>query len=152
MARKNKGKVDKRRKPLDEEKLKELATIQCTNIEIAAIMGVNVDTLHDNYSDLLKTAREAGHSTLRRAQWKKAVEDGNPAMLIWCGKFFLGQKEEINFTGTQTDVRTLLERWEVTAKKKSFHQIRREKEEREKNGTDVLDGLKKPSKNGDQTA
>ena len=101
---------------VDLEKLKDLCSIQCTNTEIAAIMHVDMDTLTNTYSEIIREAREAGKQSLRRAQWKKAVEDGNPTMLIWCGKFHLGQKEEISFTGTETDVRTLLEKWEVTAK------------------------------------
>jgi hypothetical protein len=86
--------------------------------EIAAVMKCSVDTLENRYSEVIKIGREEGKQSLRRAQWKKALE-GNPAMLIWLGKFYLGQKEEINFTSSEPDVRALLEKWEVTAKKKS---------------------------------
>ena len=106
------------RKELDEEQIKELASIQCTDTEIAAVMRCSVDTLSRNYADLIQEGREHGKSSLRRAQFKKALE-GNPAMLIWLGKFYLGQKEEITFTSSEPEVRQLLERWEVTAKKKA---------------------------------
>jgi len=106
------------KKELDAEQIKELALIQCTDSEIAAVMRVNVDTIRDNYSAIIKEGREHGKSSLRRAQFKKALE-GNPAMLIWLGKFYLGQKEEITFTSSEPEVRQLLERWEVTAKKKA---------------------------------
>jgi len=149
MARKNKPGPGRPHKKIDLEKLKELALIQCTNQEIAASLKIDVDTLHDNYSDLLQKYREEGHCSLRRAQWKKAME-GNPAMLIWCGKFFLGQKEEINFTGTKTDVKTLLENWEITAKKKGFHQKIREKKEQEEQGIDAIEQFAQ-SKNEAQT-
>ena len=57
--------------------------------------------------------------SLRRAQWNKAVKEGNPALLIWLGKFYLSQKEELSFSSSEPDVRALLEKWEVTAKKKA---------------------------------
>ena len=134
MAVKKKRPVGRPRKVVNLELLRELASVQCTDTEIAASLHINIDTLHDNYSDIIQEYREAGKQSLRRAQWKKAVEDGNPTMLIWCGKFHLGQKEEINFTGTETDVRTLLEKWEVTAKKKSAFQREKERREREETG------------------
>ena len=40
-------------------------------------------------------------------------------MLIWLGRFHLSQREEINFTSSEPEVRQLLEQWEVAAKKKS---------------------------------
>jgi len=106
------------KKELDEEQIRELASIQCTNAEIAAVMRCNVDTLHDRFSAIIKEAREAGHESLRRAQWKCAMS-GNASMLMFLGRFYLGQKEEINFTSSEPDVRALLEKWEVSAKKKS---------------------------------
>jgi hypothetical protein len=134
MAAKKKRPVGRPHKVINIQELKDLASVQCTNTEIAAALHINIDTLHDNYSDLIKEYREAGKQSLRRAQWKKAVEDGNPTMLIWCGKFHLDQKEEINFTGTETDVRTLLEKWEVTAKKKTHFQLMQEKKKAEEAG------------------
>jgi len=122
------------KKELDEEQIRELASIQCTNGEIAAVMRCNVDTLHDRFSDVIKDAREAGKTSLRRAQFKKAME-GNPALLIWLGKFYLGQKEEINFTSNEPDVKALLEKWDITVKKKSdFSKIGKvEKHSKEEN-------------------
>jgi hypothetical protein len=105
------------KKELDVDILRELANIQCTDTEIAAVMRCDVATLK-NFSEIIKEGRDEGKTSLRRAQFKKALE-GNPAMLIWLGKFYLGQKEEINFTSSEPDVRALLEKWEVTAKKKS---------------------------------
>lgn len=92
--------------------IKELAHIQCTMVEIAAVMGCSVDTLENHYSEIIKIAREGGKSSLRRAQHKKAME-GNPALLIWLGKHYLDQKESVQLTGsTEPEVRRLLSRWE----------------------------------------
>lgn len=99
-------------KKLDERQIKELAKIQCTMIEIAAVMGCSVDTLERNYAEIIKSAREEGKSSLRRAQYKKALE-GNATMLIWLGKHYLDQKDTVQVVGTsEPEVRKLLNRWE----------------------------------------
>ena len=118
--------VGRPKKELDVEQIRELATIQCTDVEIAAVMRVSVDSLKANYTDIIKEGREHGKSSLRRAQYKLALT-GNAQMLIWLGRFYLGQKEEINFTSSEPDVRALLEKWEVSAKKKSEFAINRDK-------------------------
>jgi len=85
---------------LDVRQIRELASIQCTMSEIAAVMGCHRDTLTDNYSAIINEAREDGKGSLRRAQYNKAVKDGNPAMLIWLGKHYLEQREEVKLTST----------------------------------------------------
>ena len=77
---------------LDEEKIRDLASIQCTMKEIAAVMRCSVDTLERRFADIIKTGQDEGKSSLRRAQYKVAM-GGNAAMLIWLGKQLLGQKE-----------------------------------------------------------
>jgi len=105
---------------LDVRQVLELAKIQCTMKEIAAVMGCSVDTLERNYADLIESGREHGKSSLRHAQWKKAIDEGNPSMLIWLGRFYLGQREEININASsETEVKKLLENWEISAKKKT---------------------------------
>ena len=118
--------VGRPKKELDVEQIRELATIQCTDGEIAAVMRVSVDTITRTYAEMIKEGREHGKSSLRRAQYKLALA-GNAQMLIWLGRFYLGQKEEINFTSSEPDVRALLEKWEVSAKKKSEFAIQRDK-------------------------
>lgn len=108
---------------LDKRQIKELAKIQCTMTEVAAVMGCSVDTLERNYAEIIKIGRECGKESLRKAQWKKAVVEGHPSMLIWLGKFYLGQKEEFALTSSEPEVRQLLEKWDVTAKKKCNYQF-----------------------------
>lgn len=96
---------------LDEDQIKELATIQCTYAEIAAVMKCSIDVIQDRYAHIVKEGREAGKTSLRRAQYKKAM-DGNPALLIWLGKHYLEQKDEIKVSSTEPEVRTLLSQWE----------------------------------------
>ena len=78
--------------------VRKLASIQCTDEEIAAGLGCSQDTLargrkRDQELDAaIIEGRASGRMSLRRAQYRKAME-GNPAMLIWLGKQVLGQRE-----------------------------------------------------------
>ena len=77
---------------IDEEKVHELAKLHCTYEEIAAVMGCSTDTLSRRFADYIEKGREEGKTSLRRAQFKKALE-GNPTMLIWLSKQYLGQQD-----------------------------------------------------------
>jgi len=79
---------------LDYALIEKLATIQCTQEEIANIVGVDVRTLQrdEEFCRIHKKGIEQGKSSLRRLQWKSA-ENGNATMQIWLGKQYLGQRE-----------------------------------------------------------
>ena len=78
--------------------VRKLASIQCTDEEIAAGLGCSQDTLargrkrEPDLDAAILEGRANGRMSLRRAQYRKAME-GNPAMLIWLGKQVLGQRE-----------------------------------------------------------
>ena len=78
--------------------VRKLASIQCTDEEIAAGIGCSQDTLargrkrEPDLDAAILDGRANGRMSLRRAQYRKAME-GNPAMLIWLGKQVLGQRE-----------------------------------------------------------
>lgn len=82
--------------PDQEKQLEQLAAIDCTNKEIAAVMDIHVDTLRDNFSTLIEKGRNKGKASLRRAQFKNAVEKDNATMQIWLGKVKLGQAETVS--------------------------------------------------------
>jgi NADH/NAD ratio-sensing transcriptional regulator Rex len=79
----------------DEQKdqIERLAEIQCSNKEIAYIMGCSVDTLRRHYTDHVELGKTNGKIKLRRAQWRNAIDDNNTTMQIWLGKNYLGQAE-----------------------------------------------------------
>lgn len=91
------------KKEIDKAIFEELCAIQCTLNEIAGVFRCHIDTIDrfcreeydDCFSNVFKKYSEEGKSSLRRAQWKKAVYDGNTTMLIWLGKQYLGQTEKI---------------------------------------------------------
>ena len=94
---------------LDYVLLDNLCKIQCTGEEIAAVMGIDYDTLNRtikrdrqiSFADYFDIKRKNGKASLRRNQWKLA-ESGNATMLIWLGKQYLDQRDknevEVNAT------------------------------------------------------
>lgn len=88
------------RSPIDIEQLEELATIQCTQAEAAAVLKVSVDTLakrlkEPEYAEAWERGRQNGRVSLRRRQWKKDTD----TMLIWLGKQYLGQRDHPELEG-----------------------------------------------------
>lgn len=77
---------------IDQKLLYELASIHCTNKEIASILGISHDTLVRRFAYDLERGREDGKASLRRMQWASA-KSGSVAMLVWLGKNLLGQRD-----------------------------------------------------------
>lgn len=89
------GEVNKRGRPpkLTEEHKKlvtNLASIFCTTQEIAMALEVSRETIEKNFSFELEKGKEMGKTSLRKAQFKAAIE-GNVTMQIWLGKIILHQ-------------------------------------------------------------
>ena len=90
----------------------------CNGVEIAAVLGVNPETLYrackrDQKVDFVvysQEKRSSGDSLLRMAQFKQAMS-GDKTMLIWLGKNRLKQSDKsevsstVNMTSTIEDVR-----------------------------------------------
>ena len=75
------------------------ASIGCTKEEMASLCGVAHSVVfkhlleNPEIQEVIDRGYDMGRTTLRRAQWKGAVVDGNPTMLIWLGKQLLGQRD-----------------------------------------------------------
>lgn len=80
------------RKVIDERQVEALASIMCTNAEIAAVLDCSTDTLERRFAAALEKGRLKGKQSIRRKQYQLAM-NGNPTMLIWLGKQHLGQTE-----------------------------------------------------------
>jgi hypothetical protein len=82
----------------DKKIIEGLARIQCTDEEIAAVLGVSADTIARRKNDdpefleFLERGRGNGRATLRRLQWQRA-QNGSDTMLVWLGKNVLGQRD-----------------------------------------------------------
>jgi len=87
---------------LDLRQVEELARIGCTEADMAAVLGVSVDTIQrrkrdcEEFRGVIEKGRAALRNSLRRLQVKKALE-GNVTMLIWLGKQLLGQSDRHDF-------------------------------------------------------
>lgn len=96
------------RKEIDFQVFEGLCRAQCTEIEIAGIFDIDVDTLNarikenygETFSDVYKKKSVAGKISLRRLQFKSA-EGGNVTMQIWLGKQWLNQTDKQELTGSE---------------------------------------------------
>ena len=94
-------------KEIDWDDFEKLCAIQCTGEEIAAFFNVDYDTLNaickrergKGFSDCFAQKRHSGKISLRRRQYQAAME-GNPSMMIWLGKNWLGQQDQSVLEGT----------------------------------------------------
>ena len=90
------------KKTINYDLVSKLAMIQCTQEELAEVLGISVRTLQRDkeFCRVFKKGIESGKSSLRRLQWKTA-EAGNATMQIWLGKQYLRQtdKQELGVSG-----------------------------------------------------
>lgn len=100
--------------PIDYEKAEKLASIMCTQSEIACVLGVSLGVLeHDpEFQRIHKKGMEHGRASLRRMQYS-AASNGNPTMLIWLGKQHLGQRDRIDQEITGKDGAPLIPAHEI---------------------------------------
>lgn len=90
------------KKQIDYETVKKLASIQCTQEEIANFLELSVSTLKRDaeFCTIYKNGIDNGKMSLRRYQFECAKK-GNSAMLIWLGKQYLGQTDSVAITNTK---------------------------------------------------
>lgn len=87
---------------IDWETARGLCQIMCTNEEIASVLGVCYNTLNAHCKKKFNRTigewadlhRDKAKASIRRAQYKSAVEMLNPTLLIWLGKQYLDQTDK----------------------------------------------------------
>jgi DNA-binding XRE family transcriptional regulator len=94
MAEKRKE-VGRPRIEVDENIIANLASIGCTQEEIASVVGVGRRTIQRNFGQIIEDNREQGKASLRRSMWKKALKDENVNMQIWLSKNVLNMRDKI---------------------------------------------------------
>ena len=93
-------------------KIRHLAKIQCTKEEAAGALLVSERTFslflhgHIKAHEAWDLGRHQGRASLRRVQWKLAQR--SPAMAIWLGKQYLGQKDKTQIGGDPNSPLTAL--------------------------------------------
>ena len=97
--KKNKG--GRPKKQIDYAMVEKLASLQCTQEEIADVLDISRQTLakDEKFLNIYKKGIEGGKISLRRWQYRLA-EKGNPTMLVWLGKQHLGQKDKSEVENT----------------------------------------------------
>lgn len=89
---------------IDLDQVERMASIQCTDEEIACMLGVSINTITRRKADdraflkAMEEGRGKGRATLRRLQWQRA-NAGSDTMLIWLGKQTLNQHDKHELTG-----------------------------------------------------
>jgi len=86
------------------EEVEDLASLGCTDRDIANWFGINEDTLRYNFTDNLIKGREDLKISLRRAMLKNACVNLNAAVQIFLAKNMLGMSDN----GMNTDTAKVL--------------------------------------------
>lgn len=93
------------RKEIDGRQVERLAAIGCTVEEISSVLGCSKDTLERRFAAFIEKGRSEMKKSLRRSQIQLSKK--NPAMAIWLGKQYLGQREpkiEIDVNKLDADI------------------------------------------------
>lgn len=93
--------MGRKRINIDKAEFEKLCRMQCTEAEISGFFEVSQDTIlrwcqrtyKKTFEEVFAEKRAGGKPSLRRAQYDLAMS-GNPTMLIWLGKQWLGQCEK----------------------------------------------------------
>ena len=98
------------------EKLQSFSKLQCTDQEICAVLDITTETLRQwektkpEILETIKKGRAEGIISLRRAQWRNAIEGKNVTMQIWLGKQYLGQTDKQESMGYMV-IEERMKRW-----------------------------------------
>lgn len=92
------AKVGRPKANVDPRLVEQLASIGCSNKEIAAACNCSTDTIERNFAAEITKGRENGKTRLRKKQIEVALA-GNVTMLIFLGKNMLGQADKQEISG-----------------------------------------------------
>ena len=84
--------IGRPKKELDKDVIAKLSQIGCTQEEIGSVVGISARTLQRRYADLVAENKNIGKASLRKRMWASALK-GNPNMMIWLSKNYLGMKD-----------------------------------------------------------
>jgi hypothetical protein len=94
----NHTKVGRKPIEIDPAKVEAMASIGCTQTEIAMVLGGTVSTISRRFAKEFAKGQENLKMRLRKKQIEVAMA-GNVTMLIWLGKQYLGQVERLEHSG-----------------------------------------------------
>jgi hypothetical protein len=82
----------KRYKTVDRDLVYKLACIQCSDTEIAEVLGIKPEALRRRFGKILEQGKQKGRESLRRAMYEKAM-NGDSRLQIFLSKQYLGMKD-----------------------------------------------------------
>ena len=99
---KNGLKVGRPKFELDWNKIDNMLMASMEGTEIAATIGIDVDTLYKRcvtdknkrFSEYLREKKAKGVGIIKQVQFQVAVQERDKGMLIWLGKNLCGQKDK----------------------------------------------------------
>lgn len=117
MAKKRGGKQEGAGRPrteIDWKIVDEYLEAQTPSTEIAALIGISVDTLYlrckqehnIDYTVYSQRKRSKGVESLRCKLYKEAMENANPTLLIFLAKSLLGMSDKVDITTNGKDINT----------------------------------------------
>jgi len=78
---------------VDEKQLEDLASINCTIEEIAAVSKVSHETIYSRFSEIVKNGRLRGNQSIKSKLFEKAM-GGDTSALIWISKNQCGYRDK----------------------------------------------------------
>jgi len=82
----------KKYKTIDRDLVYKLACIQCSDQEIAEVVGTSAASLRKRFNSILEKGKQEGKKSLRRAMWEKAI-NGDTRVQIFLSKQYLGMRD-----------------------------------------------------------
>jgi hypothetical protein len=97
---------------IDYDKLKVMVEMQAIGEECACVLQMDYEVLnhnlqrdgHGGFKDYFKKHSGTGKISLRRAQFRSAIEGKNVTMQIWLGKQHLGQADKVDNFNTNKEL------------------------------------------------
>ena len=90
--------MPRQRLKIDPGTVERLASINCSNAEIAAVIGCHVRTIERQFPEQIAKGRLTGKASLKRKMWEVAMA-GNVPMMMWLSKIMLGYREDMKELG-----------------------------------------------------
>lgn len=90
------------RKVIDPKQIEQLAAINCSIAEIAAVLDCDPRTLERRFAVAIKKGRDVGKSSLKRKMWEIAMK-GNVTMCIFLSKQMLGYADKVETVANDMD-------------------------------------------------
>lgn len=88
----DKNRPVKKYQTIDRDLVYKLACIQCTDQEIAEVVGTSASNLRKRFGKVLDKGKQEGKKSLRRAMWEKAI-NGDTRVQIFLSKQYLGMRD-----------------------------------------------------------